>query len=150
MAWQLRVTTEDPFVNDDHRRPFRPGAACEAGWGLLLLRQQLKSTRAARTNADCAEVPSIAGQNPVDLPPLRNGGHGRIDQPQLERFELGVKLQSPGDIDWERQLVLLARRRIEDLGPQPAHRFPVRSEEVVHLRKNECGRAPGAGRRYRQ
>jgi hypothetical protein len=111
-----------------------------------LSRQQLQGAREARTNADCAEVTPIAGQNPVDVAALGDGGNRPVDKPQSERFEPCVKLQGPGDIGRERQLVFIARRRVKHLSHQFAHRFAVRSKEVVHLRKNKPGHDDG-GRR---
>ncbi len=111
-----------------------------------LSRQQLKGTREARTDTDRAEVPSISRQNPVDLPAFSDGGHGPVNKAQSESFELGVEFQRSRNIGWERQLVFIPRRRIEDFGHQPAHRFAICSKEVVHFRKNESGNDHGCHR----
>src|SRR5438128_2402846 len=95
--------------------------------------------REARADADRAEVASVSGQYPVDLTTLSNGGHGSIDQTQIEVLEFGVEFKSASDVGREGRLIVVTRRRVENLGDQLAHRRPVLPKEIVDLGENEPG-----------
>jgi hypothetical protein len=103
----------------------------------VLLRQKFERPRKARNYAECAEIATISGQHSVDLTPLGHGGDRAVNQPKFEIFELGVEFKSPNKIRGQRQFVLVAGSRIEDLGDQFAHRGPLRSKKVINFSQDE-------------
>jgi len=109
-------------------------------------RQEIQNAREAGTNADHGKIPAVAGENAVNLATLGYGSDRPVDETEVESSKFGVELQRPSDVGWKRQFVFVAGRRVKDLGDEFAHRFALRSQEIIHFREDESWHDNGSGR----
>ena len=109
-------------------------------------RQEIESASEPGTNADCTEIAAVTGKNTVNPAALGHGSDRPVDKPEGKTLKFCVQLQRSGDVSWKRQFVFVACGRVEDLRDESAHRPALRSQEIVHFRKDESGYDHGGGR----
>ena len=100
----------------------------------------------AGTHTDGSKITAVAGQYSINPAALGYGSDGAVDESEVETLKSGIELQRPGNVVWKGRFVFVTCGRIKDLGDEFAHRFALRTQEIIHFREDKSGYDDGSSR----